>query len=370
MPSRSRKYIWIVVYPALSLVIVLAIAYFFWIVPSRELRNHQPSLQPKDYLELEGTIRAGLAQAIGGTAILLGLFFTWRNIRATERNLETSYQTSAKNLSLAHEGQITERFTKAIDQLGSEKLQVRLGGIYALERIARDSKPDYWPVVEILTAFVRANSTTQLNHQHNPANEPATDIQAVLTVLTRRNINHEKNTLHRIDLRGANLRGANLIGCDLKKAILWNADLSEANLRDSSLQSAGLRGARLNSAALTLANLEAATLFEANLDNAVCAGASMEGVQLAGASLRAAQLYDVNLSGANLFQADLTGASLLNANLTGAILNDAILAQANLQNADLSNAIGLTVEQVRSGVNFESAKLPFNIVPNRDLVVT
>lgn len=361
MPRSWLRHIRLIAYLALSLLIVSGIGYFFWLVPSRELSSLRSSLQPKDYLELESAIRAGLAQAIGGTAILIGLFFTWRNIRATERNLETSYQASIKNLSLAQEGQITERFTKAIDQLGSDKLQVRLGGIYALERIARDSKPDHWAVVEILTAFVRANSPAERNGQSNATNELGTDIQAVLTVLTRRNLQHEKNSNQRIDLRGSNLQGADLIGCHLEKAILWNADLSEANLRDSNLESAGLKEACLDSAALTLANLERATLGGANLENAVCAGARMEGAQLHAAKLTAAQLYDVNLSGANLFQADLTGASLLNANLTGAILKDATLIRTNLQNADLSNAIGLTVEQVRLAVNYESAKLPFNI---------
>jgi hypothetical protein len=59
-------------------------------------------------------------------------------------------------------GQITERFTKAIEQLGEEdedgepRLEIRLGGIYALERIARDSVQDYGQIMEILTAYTSA----------------------------------------------------------------------------------------------------------------------------------------------------------------------------------------------------------------------
>lgn len=59
------------------------------------------------------------------------------------------------------EGQITERFTRAIDQLGSDKLQIRLGGIYALVSIANESDKDYWQFMEILTADVRKNSSTE-----------------------------------------------------------------------------------------------------------------------------------------------------------------------------------------------------------------
>jgi hypothetical protein len=45
-----------------------------------------------------------------------------------------------------------------VEQLGSDKLEVRLGGIYSLERISKESPDDYWTVMENLTAFVRERS--------------------------------------------------------------------------------------------------------------------------------------------------------------------------------------------------------------------
>lgn len=53
---------------------------------------------------------------------------------------------------------ITESFSKAAEQLGSDKLEVRLGGVYSLERISKESLDDYWTVMENLTAFVRERS--------------------------------------------------------------------------------------------------------------------------------------------------------------------------------------------------------------------
>jgi hypothetical protein len=41
---------------------------------------------------------------------------------------------------------------------GADKLDVRLGGIYALERIAKGSKRDHPTVVEVLSAFVREHA--------------------------------------------------------------------------------------------------------------------------------------------------------------------------------------------------------------------
>jgi len=98
---------------------------------------------------LENQYRATLAQILGGVAIGISLYYAW------QRN------------NIAQEGQITERFTRAIDQLGNPNLEIRLGGIYALERISNESKKDYWPIMEILTAiFGRIRIPKQLNSKN------------------------------------------------------------------------------------------------------------------------------------------------------------------------------------------------------------
>ena len=89
------------------------------------------------------TLGAGL---VAGGALV----FTALNLNVLRRNSE-----------LTEQGQITDRYTKAVEQLGSDKPDVRLGGIYALERIARDSAKDHPTVVEVLAAFIREHSGEQ-----------------------------------------------------------------------------------------------------------------------------------------------------------------------------------------------------------------
>src|SRR5712691_8827678 len=78
--------------------------------------------------------------------------------------LQRTLKATQDKLEVDREAQITNRFTQAIGQLGAElkdgrpNLEVRLGGIYALERIARDSPRDHWTIMEILTAYVRQNA--------------------------------------------------------------------------------------------------------------------------------------------------------------------------------------------------------------------
>jgi len=65
---------------------------------------------------------------------------------------------------ISREGQITERFTKAVDQLGNPNLDIRIGGLYALERIARNSRADRNAILYLLGAFIRTHSPLACGH--------------------------------------------------------------------------------------------------------------------------------------------------------------------------------------------------------------
>jgi hypothetical protein len=129
-----------------ALVIILACVLVIpeWLV-RWELGAQVRTLSTADKAKAINDIRATLLQGIGGAVILLGAFFTYRQL-----------QTSREQVQIAQQGQVTERFTRVIDQLGHAELDVRLGGIYALERIANDSPNDRTTIAEVLTAFVRA----------------------------------------------------------------------------------------------------------------------------------------------------------------------------------------------------------------------
>src|SRR6266480_4223544 len=66
-------------------------------------------------------------------------------LRIQQETNRNQQQASVTQANLTNRGQITDRFGKAIDQLGQEgldKIGLRLGGIYALERIMKDSLDD------------------------------------------------------------------------------------------------------------------------------------------------------------------------------------------------------------------------------------
>jgi hypothetical protein len=202
---------------------------------------------------------------------------------------------TALNFQLSREGHVTDRYTKAIEQLGSDRLDVRLGAIYALERIMIDSARDHPTIVEVLAAFVREHASAAApstdpgsSAQAEERPRPATDTQAALTVLGRRPAGRtERGPVNLADanLTGANLTGASLIGAHLPGARLPGASLAKANLTG-----ANLTGTNLSRANLSRANLIDASLFAANLAYA----------DLAEANLTRAELVDANLTGVDL----------------------------------------------------------------------
>src|SRR5688500_4199853 len=109
----------------LAHAVIVKCALVVWLLPPR--LAHGTCKTDAERLKAGNDVRATLRQALAGACLLLGLYFTARTLQVNRRTLE-----------LNTEGQITERFTKANDQLGNGSLDVRLGGIYALERIAKD----------------------------------------------------------------------------------------------------------------------------------------------------------------------------------------------------------------------------------------
>lgn len=222
----------------------------------------------KERLKLEDDTRKTVAQIVGGAVILGSLIF--------------SYNT----YHLQQEGQFTDRFTKAVAQLGDDKLEVRLGGLYALERIAKDSPKDHWTVMEILSAFVREKakkkeepvknniSNQNVNNDVDDIKQNTkvtTDIQTALTIIGRRKTKQDLKTSN-IDLSNTNLSESylyiadlirvNLSGADLSEADLSGAELTNANLTNANLTNANLIGARLYNSKITFEQLSQAIINE------------------------------------------------------------------------------------------------------------
>ena len=262
-------------------------------------KNESPLILEKGDYENYRNLMLGLA---GLAALPFFLIRMW----VEERKTKT-----------AEQGHMTDRINKAVEALGAEKtsknldektgevreftepnLEVRIGAILALERISQDSQRDHWPVMEILTAYLKNNTSLEKNplpvelanlpdiDKHNNRSyssklvnymqkfpDPRSDIQLIMTVLGRRSwtdraISYFKEQV--LDLRYLNLCKVNLIGAKFLAAefscsCLIGSYLNHTNLNYADLSGTNLACSKLNNTNLSFTNLTAANLSHVNL---------------------------------------------------------------------------------------------------------
>lgn len=300
---------------ALVLVLLLAVIFFLPRLAYPGLSEHalnavgdanQRLESQNARFRLQGDFRGQLLQALAGLVVAAGAIGAWQQVR------------------VAREAQITERFSRAVEHLGSDKLHVRVGAIYELERLANNSPADRPSVTSILRAFVRERAPWPVGSPDGPehptptveASMPwlqtrAADLQAALKVLGRFPQAKEQADVYLsyVDLRVAHLAGAQLANSHLRhsnlaRAWMKNIDLRNCDLDDTDLRQAVLIGAHLR-------------------------GARLRGTHLQGADLRAADLRGADLTGADLSGADLTEARLDDAQLTNVIADHTTTWPAN-----------------------------------------
>ena len=305
---------------------------------------------------------------------------------------------------LQHEHHLTQRFARAVDQLGHPALDVRLGGLYSLERLAQESPEDHVPIIEILAAFVREHAPwpprmgAQSGDGHKPApaashsaatpaavapggiaptgSTPAaagvtpaplgvTPAPAGVTPapLTPAGIapagvappGPQPSSANGIPARSRPATDVQTAVTILGRRTLAYDSGAPISLPHTLLSGATLTGAQFERAVLSGTNLEGADLFKANLAAADLEGANLKDAGLLLANLNEAVLWAANIEGARLYGANLEGAALKGANLKGAGLTGANLKDAGLHSAILTGAdlTGANLE----GAGLEGAKL-------------
>ena len=121
-----------------AVVLAAAVAWVLFVPAADWLARHDAGSATGPLLQAARDAAQGRLLTFGaGLFAAWALIFTVRNATLSRRAFE-----------LTEQGQVTDRYTKAVEQLGSDKLDVRIGGIYALERVARDSARDHPTVME------------------------------------------------------------------------------------------------------------------------------------------------------------------------------------------------------------------------------
>jgi uncharacterized protein YjbI with pentapeptide repeats len=415
---------WLVVVAAVAVPASLAFGLWQVFPVALGLLEYLEELPPDSDTARGVVIQLTAALALFGIlgAIIVGAIRVWTN--------ERQVAASERQTATIEQGHVTDRLTKAVEQLGAQKtvkrilydadgtevrdernvpvtvettepnLEVRLGGIYALERIARDSERDHVTVMAILCAYIRENAPAartggerltdsrgdegsaadetfrftsatlnerrrKLDERLNKIQPPRADIQAALDVIGRRQTKpyspERADNNFIIDLRDVDLRRCKLRGREFDHAMLDNSRLDGADLSEVRMRKAFLSGACLDGAVLEGAKLQAADLSGAILTDAKAKQAHMQYVvfrsnPFAPAIPRNACLDFIDLTGAQLHNARLEGLEIRGANFNAAFLINARLTKTNfsyarMKSAKLNNALMYEVKILWSDIS-------------------
>jgi uncharacterized protein YjbI with pentapeptide repeats len=295
----------------------------------------------KDETSARNAVYTSLIPVVGGAFFWITAYMTWRNLISSE------------------EKQITERFSKAVEQLGSDKLPIIIGAIYSLERISHDSKKDYQRAIEILIAFIKDDNS--IGDNQNQLVEISPSAQKIVTVIGRRISNPNRDIDEYLDLSCANLTKVNILNLDLSKINFQKSCFTHGNIHgvkfiDSDLSNSNFSYVNKEfngvhepnefaKADLREANFHKAVLIKSNFSDARMGEANLTKAQLSHSNMRGANLVDANID-----EADLTCADLREVNLSGATLNNTIVSGANF-----STAIELNIDQIKKAKDYEKA---------------
>ena len=183
--------------------------------------------------------------------------------------------TAQRQADTSQQSLLNERYERGAEMLGNDVLSVRLGGIYALQRLAWEHPDQYHiQIMRLFCSFARnpPGSEKRMVYQY-AENEPTRrlreDVQAVMNAIGARSevgLGLEKAAEDfQLDLRDADLHGASLRRANLAGAVLIRVELGRTDLREADLSGSKLGFANLDLTILVGAKLSGADLLGTNL---------------------------------------------------------------------------------------------------------
>ncbi len=263
---------------------------------------------------------------LGGLAALW--VAVWRS-RVADRQANATQQDAATG----QQRLLDDRLQQAAAMLASNLLPVRLGGIYALQRLAEEQPEEYHTLImHMLCAFVRQPPTD--DRSGTVKDSLREDVQAAVAVISRcHERQHERAFEFTPDLRSADLRYFRFTPRASRLPDESDTPVPEA-VRDKVRHN-------LWSVQRAFAHVDACGVF---LRGADLRGADLRGADLERAILDDAKLDEAHLSLAFLFRASLKDASLTGADLTGASLHGAGVSGARFSRDDLYDDLPILVD--------------------------
>jgi uncharacterized protein YjbI with pentapeptide repeats len=258
-------------------------------------------VNPKDRIQAETQIFITLGQILGGGFILTGLYFT------------------GKSYILARRGQFGERLGVAIEGLGDDNLQRRVGSILSLGAMVGDERGNVRVITGVLCTFIRTATTNADYRREYSDAAPRADVQAAISVLVQMR--------RRISWR-------NWINIDLRESVLPNAKFDEGDLRYAFFQDCHLSNASFFRSRLSHANFSRANLTNSDFNQTDLRHTSFFQSISIKCKFRRSNIIGANLTRADLTECSFDGARVINSTFSQSTLDNSTFRGARFRGGD------------------------------------
>lgn len=255
------------------------------------------------------TAVTGARQAVlfilGGVIAVAGLIYTHWKHEVDRQNAQLQVQSS----ELQRDSNYTDRYTTAIQQLADEKPTIRLGGIYALERIFSDSERDRPAITDVLADFVLASSPRLSGEDEDRTPESPRDAVAALKVLGRRPCSVESGTveLGRTEYHSVVLTSDPFRSLTFMHSVWWMP-----TFEGSTIDNVDFSFSEFHLAEFTGSSMINVSFANSTLEGCKFVGVNFHGSSFQNAMLWGCQFIDCNVTKTDFRNADLSQTAFIN----------------------------------------------------------
>jgi uncharacterized protein YjbI with pentapeptide repeats len=261
------------------------------------------------------------------------------------------FLTKGGDLALSQQGkpiQLQDEDGKSIYEIKTIErteinIEVRLGAVYALERVALDSKRDKNSIMKTIAAYIRNNiPLDKIESSYNINNRP--DIKAAIEVLGRFPVKSKANVtydLTGINLKNLQIRECKLESCDFTKSasdefIIIESSLDESIFHEISWPKFKAFRSSLNHANFYKAEMNDSMYFNCIINSISISDSNFRGFQSAGSKFNSAKIHKVNLSNSSFRSSDIVDCEFNDTDISESRISSGSITRCIFEKCDLS----------------------------------
>ena len=248
---------------------------------------------------------ATIISIVGGVIAIVGLILFYQRLEKQEEQID-----------LQRKQRTDDRFTTAVNLLGSSETSARTGAIYSLYHLSIEDKKYRKEVAQILCSHIRSK-TNEPDYKEEHKDRPSNEIQSTIDLLLK-DKDGNKGLYCQDFAKRKSFPQANFEYAYLVKADFYEAQCQGANFNHAQCQEAKFNEAQCQKADFWVAQCQGVDFWDAQCQGADFYEAQCQGADFLNAQCQGASFYKAQCQGADFDETHFQGADFEETQCQGA----------------------------------------------------